>query len=129
MGNSFHFVFSSVKEASSFAFKLRDRICNVDWKAKGLPENVNLRIALHAGPVHYCKDPVLNKHTYHGTHVSRAARIEPITPPGQVYANQEFAALPSAQRIKDFSFDYVGQIPLPKKYGIIPLYHLKRKDD
>jgi len=54
--------------------------------------------------------------------VSRAARIEPITPVGQVYASQQFAALASTQRVKDFNCDYVGRVPLPKKAGIVPIY-------
>lgn len=121
-GDAVFFVFSTVKDAGNFALQLRDRICSIDWKEKGLPEDLNLRISVHAGPVYYCNDPVLKKRNYTGSHVNRAARIEPITPPGEVYASQEFAALAAAQRVSDFTCDYVGRIPLPKKSGIIPLY-------
>jgi len=121
-GDAVYFVFSTVKDAGNFALQLRDRICNFDWKEKGLPEDLNLRISVHAGPVYYCSDPVLKKRNYTGSHVNRAARIEPITPPGEVYASQEFAALAAAQRVSDFTCDYVGRIPLPKKSGIVPLY-------
>ena len=65
---------------------------------------------------------------YTGVRVSRAARIEPITPVGQVYASQQFAALASTQRVKDFICDYVGRVPLPKKAGIIPLYLVRRQN-
>lgn len=50
-----------------------------NWKKKGLPEGLDLRISLHAGPLYRCKDPVIKKYKYTGSHVSRAARIEPIT--------------------------------------------------
>jgi hypothetical protein len=58
-----------------------------------------LRIALHAGPVYSCIDPVTGNPNYIGSQVSHAARIEPVTPPGQVYASQAFAALAAAQRV------------------------------
>jgi class 3 adenylate cyclase len=58
----------------------------MDWSKKGL-RSLNLRIGLHAGPVYSCIDPVTQRTNYIGAHVSRAARIEPITPVGQVYAS------------------------------------------
>ena len=97
----------------------------MDWEKKGLPEDLSLRISVHAGPAFYCKDPVLKKWQYTGSHVNRTARMEPITPPGEVYASQEFAALAAAQRVSDFRCDYVGQIPLPKESGIVPLYLIR----
>jgi class 3 adenylate cyclase len=121
-GDALYFVFSSAKDAGSFALNLRDRICGTDWKKKGLPGDLNLRISLHAGPVYFCEDPVLKVRKYTGSHVSRAARIEAITPPGEVYASLQFAALAAAQRVRDFDLDYVGQVPLPKESGIVPLY-------
>lgn len=63
---------------------------------------------------------------YFGTHVSQAARIEPITPPGHVYASQAFAALAAAEGVREFRCDYVGQTPLAKDHGIRPLYHVRR---
>jgi class 3 adenylate cyclase len=92
----------------------------------GLPSELNLRIALHAGPAYACTDPVTRAPNFIGTHVSRAARIEPITPPGQVYASQAFAALAEAQGVTEFTCDYVGQTPLAKKYGTFPTYHVRR---
>ena len=55
-----------------------------------------------------CDDPITGQHTFSGTHVSRAARIEPIAPPGQVYASEAFAALAAIQRGPRFGCHYVG---------------------
>jgi len=81
---------------------------------------------LHAGPVYECNDPITRQHTYCGTHVSRAARIEPIAPSGQVYASEAFAALAAIQRAPRFACYYVGQTPLAKGYGTFPTYHVRR---
>jgi class 3 adenylate cyclase len=106
---------------------LADLVTKTEWEKKGLRPELNLRIALHAGPVYEFDDPITKSITFSGTHVSRAARIEPITPPGQVYASEAFAALSAAKRTCDFTCDYVGQTPMAKGYGTLPTYHVRPK--
>jgi class 3 adenylate cyclase len=125
-GDGLYFIFSNVDVAGNFALALADLVTTANWKEKGLPADLNLRIALHAGPVYEFNDPVTGSRTYSGTHVSRAARIEPITPRGQVYASEAFAALAAAQGVTDFACDYVGQTPMAKGYGTLPTYHVRR---
>ena len=125
-GDGLYFVFRDVREAGLFALELCEDLNRRNWTDKGLPATLNLRIALHAGPVYSCTDPVLQQQTYTGSHVSRTARMEPITPPGQVYASQAFAALAAAQAVREFTCDYVGQTPLAKGYGTFPTFHVRR---
>jgi hypothetical protein len=54
---------------------------------------LNIRIGLHTGPVLQHYNPLMRQLGFTGAHVSRAARIEPVTIPGEVYASEEFAAL------------------------------------
>jgi class 3 adenylate cyclase/tetratricopeptide (TPR) repeat protein len=124
-GDGLYFVFADVRDAGLFALELCQIMVDTDWAKKGLPKAINLRIALHAGPVYSCVDPVTGQQSYTGTHVSRAARIEPITPPGQVYSSQAFAALAAARGVKEFTCDYVGQTPLAKGYGTFATYHVR----
>lgn len=127
-GDALYYVFPSVTDAGNFALNLCDLIQQTNWLEKGLPENLNLRISLHAGPVYQYVNPVTKDTSYIGTHVSYAARIEPITPPGKVYGSQAFAALACSLRIQDFTCDYVGQIPFAKGYGTFPTYHVRRQN-
>src|SRR5437588_4420431 len=124
-GDGLYFVFSDVAAGGEFGLEIAELVANTDWAKKGLRTELNLRIALHAGPVYEFDDPITGRRNYSGTHVSRAARIEPITPPGQVYASEAFAALAAAQRVRDFSCDYVGQTPMAKGYGTLPMYHVR----
>ncbi|HEV2046134.1 MAG TPA: TRAFs-binding domain-containing protein [Chthoniobacterales bacterium] len=124
-GDGLYFVFSDVDLGGKFALELADLVAKTKWEEKGLPSGLNLRIGLHAGPVYEFDDPITGKRTYSGTHVSRAARIEPITPAGQVYASEAFAALAAAQRTEAFTCDYVGQTPMAKGYGTLPTYHIR----
>jgi class 3 adenylate cyclase len=120
-GDGLFFVFENVGQAGKFAIELRDSVRAKDWASEGLP-NINLRIALHAGPVYACIDPVIMRTNYIGPHVSRAARMEPVTPGGQVYASQPFAALTAATGVTEIRCDYVGQTAMAKKYGTFPAY-------
>jgi hypothetical protein len=52
---------------------------------------------------------------------------EPITPRGEVYASEVFAAIAFAERVDAFTCDYVGQIGLAKEYGTYPTYHVRRR--
>jgi len=125
-GDGLFFVFSSVRAAGRVALDLADSIEDTDWRAKGLPADLSLRVALHAGPVYEFTDPVTGKLNYIGSHVNRGARIEPVTPPGQVYASEAFAALASGERITEFSCEYVGRTPWAKGFGIFPTFHVRR---
>jgi adenylate cyclase len=86
-----------------------------------------MRLALHAGPVHLTTDPITGLPKCCGTHVSRAARLEPRTPPGQVYASEAFAALAGMEDIAEFRCDYVKQLDWAKRYGTFPAYLVRRR--
>ena len=125
-GDGIYFVLSDIDVAGNFALQLADAIAHTNWEKKGLPADIGLRVGLHAGPAYEFDDPITGNHTFSGTHVSRAARIEPITPRGQVYASEAFAALAAARETKTFVCDYVGQTSLAKRYGTLPTYHVRR---
>lgn len=128
-GDAFYFVFSSVLEAAHFALSTRDLIRDTNWEQRGLSAALNMRISLHSGPVYRFTDPMIQKINFSGAHVNRAARIEPITPPGQVYASEHFAALIVSSNVSEITCDYVGTLPLAKGYGTFPMYHVRRSHE
>lgn len=125
-GDGLFFAFSQVHEAGEFALDLAELIDRMDWRGVGLPADLSIRIGLHAGPVYECFDPVSGQPTFCGVHVNHAARIEPITPPGNVYASEAFAALSSAAGVQGFVCEYVGRTPLAKDFGLFSTYHVRR---
>lgn len=125
-GDGLYFVFNSVRDAGLFALDLCELMARTDWAAKGLRPDLNLRVALHAGPLLSCTDPILKQRTFTGKHVVPAARLEPVTPPGMAYASREFAALAAAERVTEFSCQPVGRLGLAKHAGTIPVYVLSR---
>jgi class 3 adenylate cyclase len=124
-GDGLYFVFRGVRETGQFALRLSEALRSLDWTEHGLPGTLSLRIAVHAGPAYACIDPVTSRPNYLGAHVALAARIEPITPPGEVYGSGAFVALAKAMQVREFVCAYVGQTPLAKGYGTFPMYVLR----
>jgi hypothetical protein len=125
-GDGLYMVFGNAVDAAHYALELSALATSTDWGALGLPPTFNVRIALHSGPVYCGWDPVTATRIYTGPHTSRAARIEPITPPGQVYASSAFAAVAAASGADEVAMRYVGRIPLAKGSGTLALYHVQR---
>ena len=130
-GDGLYLVFNHAKDAGNCALDICHYIKNQipdAWDARELPGDLNIRIALHAGPVLGCEDPITERFNCIGTHVSRAARLEPKTPPGQVYASQAFAAMCAEYEVTEFSCEYVEQLNWAKSYGSFPTFVLRRAE-
>jgi class 3 adenylate cyclase len=129
-GDGLYLVFDNLSSAGLCALDVCDFVKSQipdGWRQSRLPDDLNVRIALHAGPVFACEDPITGQKNYTGTHVSRAARLEPKTPPGEVYASEAFAALCVDAKITDFTCEYVKQLAWAKHYGTFPTFVLKRR--
>ena len=126
-GDALYLGFERVCDAAHFSLALQDLMAKRNSEKSASVEPISLRIALHAGPVYECFDPILDRMTYVGTHVSRTARMEPITPPGEIYVSEAFAALAAAEGASEFVCEYVGQTPQAKDYGTFPTYILRRE--
>ncbi|MDJ0949450.1 MAG: RyR domain-containing protein [Alphaproteobacteria bacterium] len=125
-GDGLFFVLADVRSACRFGLDLRDRFDALDWAAVGLARHLGLRLSIDCGPVHAQPDPVTGGVTYCGAYVNRAARIEPVTPPGNVYVSESFAAVATAENVGGIALEYVGNLTLPKAFGTTPAYHLRR---
>jgi class 3 adenylate cyclase len=128
-GDGLFMVFDEVEHAVDFALRLRDAVQQTDWAARGLPSGTSIRMGMHTGPVFEALDPLIRRPNYFGSHVVRAARIEPVAAPGAVYVSAELAASLAASGAREFCTDYMGVLPLAKSYGTGPLYRLRRADE
>ena len=90
---------------------------------------LSLRIAGHYAPAYEGHDPIHDARTYYGTQLSLTARIEPVTPPGQIYATESFAARLAIEGAEHFTLEYTGEMELAKGYGAYRLYALRRLED
>jgi class 3 adenylate cyclase len=125
-GDAVFVVLSDAVAAASCALELQDSMSAIDLEVNGLPAHLALRLGGHLGPVFPSYDPVRALPGFMGSHVSRTARIEPVTPPGGVYVTEPFAAALVLADSRDFVCDYVGHMPAAKAYGYLRMYRLRR---
>jgi tetratricopeptide (TPR) repeat protein len=123
-GDGLFFALTNVESAGRLALALGSAVeeTRPSLLEAGLPESMGLRLALHAAPVRLVHDRIRDQVRVSGAQVSKAARIEPVTPPGRVYASEAFAALSRARSAEGYRCRYVGVKSLAKDYGRHPLY-------
>jgi class 3 adenylate cyclase len=126
-GDALYAVVRDPDTAAACAMQLQSTMKAVDLEKHGLPDHIALRLGAHIGPVFPTHDPVLDGEAFMGSHVSRTARIEPVTPPGAVYVTDAFAAALALAQSR-FSCDYVGHMPAAKDYGRFRMYRLRAPD-
>ncbi len=113
-GDALYVVLGEAIAAAACALDLQAAMSEIDLEAEGLPEHLALRLGGHVGPVFPTHDPVIDELAFMGSHVSRTARIEPVTPPGAVYVTEPFAAALGLAGSSEFLCDYVGHMPAAK---------------
>lgn len=140
-GDAIFAVLDNAQSMATYALALKEALHKAGLKDYGLPTKLSLRIGLHAGPVYEDKDPITGRVNYYGGHVNRAARIEPVTIPGRVYASEQFISLLASEEAGlqlnakekgehiDFPwiYEYVGTLSLAKKFGEQKIYHLTER--
>ena len=139
-GDAIFVLMDDATRLAEYALALQEVVCDTDWAEYGLPREMSIRIGLHAGPVFEGIDPITGTLNYYGSHVNRAARIEPVTVPGNIYASEQFAALLTAEQQAAahdarrsgqewqpaFACEYIGTLDLARDFGSLPTYHLRR---
>lgn len=138
-GDALFVVMQEASILAEYALKLSELVPQISEDCPGLP-TIQVRTSLHAGPVYETIDPFRNLKNYYGGHITRAARLEPVTMVGQVYTTEQFMALFTAEQsakrveahqknavfVEEFTCQYVGRLPLAKGFGAQPIYHLRR---
>lgn len=126
-GDAIYVVLPDAATAASCAMDLQAALLSKDLGATGLPSHLALRLAGHFGPVFEVHNPVSNGPAFFGVHVNRTARIEPVTPPGEVYVTEPFAADLALSQDTPFRCEYVGDMAAAKDYGTMRMYVVKRR--
>jgi class 3 adenylate cyclase len=126
-GDGLFLVFADVVACAGFALRLLRRMEGFDFAPSRLTEDKKpgVCICLHAGPVFEEYDAIIGRNNYLGSHVTRAARIEPVTTPGCAFVSEQFTAVLALAPCHDFVCEYLGLQPLAKGYDDrCPLYRL-----
>lgn len=127
-GDGLFLVVDNAVNGARVALDLQERLHTVDLAAAGLPADLSLRLGGHVAPLVPVYDPVLRINMVMGRGLTRAARIEPRTPPGEVYVTTGFAALLRLEPDSGVTSEYVGHLTTAKNFETTPMYLLRRQD-
>lgn len=125
-GDAIFLVFETAGAAGRAGLEIRDWLEREPFQLSGMTAPLSLRIGMHAGPAYLAEDAIAGRPLFLGSHINRAARIEPITEQGQIFVSREFAALAALENVTDFRCVPQGIADLPKGAGRIPVYRLER---
>lgn len=126
-GDALIVVFGDPTAAARCGLDLRDAMGALQREELDLPDYLDIRLSGHVGPIFPMWDPVMRKRSFFGAHIIRAARMEPVTPPGAVLVTEAFAAVLELSDSEDLSCEYVGHLPAAKDYGRLRMYSLERR--
>lgn len=119
-GDAVQIAFDAVATAATCAFDMRAAL-------ESQQPPIHPRFALDFGPLLPVHDAVQRADKFSGRAMTRAARIEPVTPPGRIFATEAFACeVALLPRGTGLACDYAGRIPTAKGFGSLPLYALRR---
>jgi hypothetical protein len=126
-GDALFVVFTDPVAAARCGLDLRDTMTALQLEEAGLPGDLGIRLSGHIGPIFPTWDPVMQKQSFFGAHIVRAARMEPVTPPGTVLVTEPFAATLELSGSLDLGCEYIGHLPAAKDYGRLRMYALERR--
>lgn len=124
-GDAIYVVLDTAGTAAACALDMQAALGALDRESAGLPDTLSLRLGGHFGPVFDGYDYVCKEPCFFGAHVTRAARLEPVTPVGEVYVTESFAAGLAVEQASDFACEYVGHLPSAKGFGEMRMYLLQ----
>lgn len=126
-GDGLFLVLDNAVNGARCALDLQERLQHIDLAKAGLPADMGLRLGGHTAPLVPVYDPVLRLPMVMGRGLTRAARIEPRTPTGEVYVTSAFAALLRLEPGCGVTSEYVGHLTTAKNFETTPMHLLRRQ--
>ena len=124
-GDGLFIVLSDVVSAVECCFALRAALRR-NAAAGNLATDLGIRLSAHIGPLYQRLDRVIGRNKFCGMEVIRTARIEPVTPVGEIFVTEQFAASLACVANDAFICEYVGLQPMEKGFGECRMYSLRR---
>ena len=124
-GDGIYMITKRASVAARIAFALNEALAQLDQSMLELEEPLLMRIGLHYGPVFSLYDHFEQKQTFSSNEVSKTARIEPVTPAGEIFGTEAFVAMLELEGDQCATFEYAGTLPSAKNYGSFGMFHIR----
>ncbi len=124
-GDAIYAILDTAEAGARCALEIQNALKEINLRQLGFTHPLELRLAVHYGPIFRGRDFLTKSETFFGAHVTRAARIEPVTPPGEVFVTEAMAAALALSGQAAVRPEYVGNTQLAKNYGSLRMYVLR----
>jgi class 3 adenylate cyclase/tetratricopeptide (TPR) repeat protein len=124
-GDAVYAILDTPEVGARCALAIQNGLKELNLRQLGFTHPLELRLAVHYGPIFRGRDFLVKAETFFGAHVTRAARIEPVTPPGEVFVTEAMAAALALWGESTVRPEYVGNTQLAKNYGSMKMYVLR----
>jgi class 3 adenylate cyclase len=124
-GDAVYAILDTPEAGARCALAMQAALKSLNLRQHGFTHPLELRLAVHYGPIFRGRDFLTKSETFFGAHVTRAARIEPVTPPGEVFVTEAMAAALALSGEASVRPEYVGSTQLAKNYGSLRMYVLR----
>ena len=124
-GDAIYLVTKKATTAARIAAELNEALAKLEQSSLDIKTPLLLRIGLHYGPVFSLYDHLAQKQTYSSNEVSKTARIEPVTPPGEIFGTEAFVAQLALEGENRATCEYAGILPSAKNYGDFRMFHIR----
>jgi adenylate cyclase len=126
-GDAIFLVTEKASTAAKIAVALNDAIAGLDQSSLSLQVPLLMRIGLHYGPVYKVYDHLRQCYTFSSNDVTKTARIEPVTPPGEIFGTEPFVAMLELEGEGWANFEYAGTLHSAKNFGAFRMFHVRTK--
>jgi len=124
-GDAIFLVTEKASTAAKIAVALNTVLAEIDQSKLSIKETLMMRIGLHFGPVYTLYDYLAECYTYSSNDVTKTARIEPVTPPGEIFGTEPFVAMLELEGEGWANFEYAGTISSAKDFGAFRMFHIR----
>lgn len=120
-GDAIIATFDSAKSAAENALRIRDFFAN-SYPESGVAPGLTCRVSLHVGEVISCDNALRNSKDIFGEAVHVAARLEPVTMPGNIFCTKQVADMLSEVHGSAPRAWPIGPLDLAKDFGTVEVY-------
>jgi class 3 adenylate cyclase len=126
-GDAIFLVTEKASTVAKIAVALNTVLAEIDQSKLSIKEPLMMRIGLHFGPVYKLYDHLAECYTYSSNDVTKTARIEPVTPPGEIFGTEPFVAMLELEGEGWANFEYAGTLSSAKNFGAFRMFHIRTR--
>src|SRR5262249_15925534 len=124
-GDAIYAILDTPEAGARCALEIQTALKQLNLRQLGFTHPLELRLAVHYGPIFRGRDFLTKAETFFAAHVRGGGRMEAVTRAGEVFVTEAMAAALALSAEASVRSEYVGNTQLAKNYGSLRMYVLR----